>query len=163
MVPMSARPVPAAALGAEETAVVAERLRHATTRLARRLRQEAGSGLTPSQQAALATIGHRGPLPLGALAEEEQITPPSATKVVDKLEAAGLVERRPDPDDRRVAHVAITRQGRSTLDTLRARKTAWLAQRLAGVDPADLTRVADAVEVLERLAGPPTGGGGDRP
>ena len=160
---VTARPTATAAdLTIEDPGVVAERLRHATSRLARRLRQEAGSGLTPSQQAALATIGGRGPLSLGALADEEQITPPSATKLVDKLEAAGLVERRADPGDRRVAQVALTRQGRTTLDALRARKTAWLAQRLAEVDVLDLARLADAVDVLERLAGPPADDGGDR-
>lgn len=137
--------------------VVAERLRMAATRLARRLRQESDSGLTPSQTAALATIGNRGPLPLGALAEEERISPSTASKVVDKLEASGLVERRPDPEDRRVAQVSITREGRRVLDTVRARKTAWLARRLTDLPPDDLTRLSAAVDVLEHLTAPPEG------
>ena len=138
--------------------VVAERLRMAATRLARRLRQESDSGLTPSQTAALATVGGRGPLPLGALADEERISASTASKVVDKLVAAGLVERRPDPDDRRVAQISITREGRQVHDTVRARKTAWLARRLADLPADDLARLGAAVDVLEHLTTVDEGG-----
>ena len=85
---------------------MAARLRLSATRLARRLRQEAGTGLTPSQLSALATVHNHGPLTLGSLAEREQVAPPSITKVVAKLEADGLLQRSPDPTDRRVSHVA---------------------------------------------------------
>src|SRR5262245_621979 len=113
-----------------ELAELAGRLRLATTRLARRLRQEADAGLTPSQLSALAVVDPHGPLTLGALAEIEQVAPPSATNVVANLEAEGLVERTADPTDRRFVLVAITGAGRALMDRSRQRRTAWLAGRL---------------------------------
>src|SRR5882724_8552771 len=87
---------------------IAARLRLNATRLARRLRQESGAGLSPSQQSALAVIANHGPLTLGALAEHERVAPPSITKVVTKLEADGFVTRAADPGDRRIARVAVS-------------------------------------------------------
>src|ERR671925_2284122 len=90
---------------------IASRLRLSATRLARRLRQESGADLSPSQQSALAVIANYGPLTLGALAELERVAPPSITKVVSKLECDGLVIRTPDPADRRVCRVAVSPSG----------------------------------------------------
>ena len=70
-------------------AEIAARLRLSATRLARILRQQADLGLTPSQITALATVGREGPLTLGALADTEHVTPPSMTKVVERLERSG--------------------------------------------------------------------------
>src|SRR5690349_10908404 len=100
----------------------AARLRLSATRLARRLRQEADAGLTPSQLSALAVIANHGPLTLGALAEWERVAPPSATKIVNHLEAAGLVVRTGDPDDRRVTLVATSDAGAALLAESRRRK-----------------------------------------
>jgi DNA-binding MarR family transcriptional regulator len=132
-------------------AEVAGRLRLSATRLARRLRQEAGMGLTPSQLAALATVHSHGPLTLGALAEREQVAPPSITKVIAKLEADGLVVRSPDPLDRRVHHVTCTRAGAELVEESRRRKTAWLTARIHELDPASRTRLAEALDVLDAL------------
>ena len=60
------------------------------------LRHQADVGLTPSQLTTLATVAREGPLTLGALAATEHIKPPSVTKIVEKLEAMGLIERRGD-------------------------------------------------------------------
>lgn len=130
---------------------MAARLRLTATRLARTLRREASTGLSPSQLSALATIEARGPITLGALAEVERVAPPSITKVVAKLEAANLVHRQPDPDDRRVARVALTSDATALLRESRKRKDAWLAARVAKLDPADRARLAAALDVLEDL------------
>jgi DNA-binding MarR family transcriptional regulator len=142
-------------------AEVAGRLRLSATRLARRLRQEAGMGLTPSQLAALATVHNHGPLTLGALAEREQVAPPSITKVVAKLESDGFLVRTPDPTDRRVSHVACTRAGASLVEESRRRKTAWLTDRIRELDPDSRSRLADALDVLDALTA--TGGGEAEP
>lgn len=163
MAPMTAAPPPpdpratdAGPSGAPSAALVAdaERLRLASTRLARILRQETHTGLTPTQVAALATLQRHGPVPVGFLADAEQITAPTATKVVDKLARAGLVERRPHPDDRRVSLVTVTEAGHDLLAATRRHKTAWLATRLAGLDPDDRRRLLDAVDVLEAVVAP---------
>jgi DNA-binding MarR family transcriptional regulator len=130
---------------------IAARLRLSATRLARRLRQEAGAGLSPSQQSALAVISNHGPLTLGALADLERVAPPSITKVVSKLECDGLVVRTPDPTDRRVCRVAISPGGAELLEESRRRKTAWLTARINELDPEGQRRLADALDVLDEL------------
>ena len=132
-------------------AEIAARLRLSATRLARRLRQESGAGLSPSQQSALAVIANHGPLTLGALAEHERVAPPSITKVVSKLECDGLVTRTPDPSDRRICRVAISPDGEALLEESRRRKTAWLTARISELDPERQRRLADALDVLDEL------------
>src|SRR3954454_17281287 len=129
---------------------MADRLRLSATRLARRLRQESGTDLTPSQLSALAAINAHGPLTLGALAEVERVAPPSVTKVLSKLEAAGLVARQADERDRRVVRVVTTAAGDQLLADVRERKDAWLAARVAEMTAEERRRVADALDVLER-------------
>ncbi len=136
-----------------ESAEIAARLRLSATRLARILRQQADLGLTPSQITALATVGREGPLTLGALADTEHVTPPSMTKVVERLEGLGLIERRADPVDRRRVLAAVTPAGEAALATARARKDALLSTRVAELDPDERARLAAALDVLDRLAG----------
>lgn len=136
-------------------AEIAGPLRFSVIRLARLLRQQDRSGLSPTLTATLATIAREGPVTLGELAAHEQVAPPSITKVVAKLEADGLVTRRSDPADRRVSRVAITRAGQRRLEANRSRRTAWLESRLRELPPDDLARLEAAVEVLERLVAAP--------
>ena len=130
---------------------LAPRLRLAITRTARRLRQEAGSDLGPSQTAALATIERHGPLSPSEVADRERIKRPTATRIVRHLQAAGLVERVRDPEDGRASILTITSDGRSLLRRLRARKTAYLAQRLDGLDEEDRRTLERAAELLEGM------------
>ena len=132
---------------------LAARLRLAITRMARRLRQVSGAGgeTSPTRTAALATIEREGPLTPSALAEVERIQRPTATRVVARLEAAGLVTRTPDPLDGRVARVAITAEGRALLRRIRTRKNQYLARRLRSLDADDLATLERAARILERL------------
>lgn len=134
---------------------VATRLGVSATRLARLMRQQEESGLTPTLAAALATVAREGPLTLGALAARERVAPPSITKVVGKLEDRGLVVRSADEKDRRISRIALTPAGRRQLDRSRNRRTAWLYTRLQDLSPADLRRLADAADILERVVGLP--------
>ena len=134
-----------------ETAELAATLRFAITRLARLMRQQDTGGLAPTMGAMLATIDREGPLTLGELAGHEQVAPPTITKVVAKLEAAGLVTRTIDPSDRRVARVAISAEGRTQLARNRTRREAWLTRRLGELSPTDLGHLTAAAEVLEKL------------
>ncbi len=128
-------------------------LRIGVMRLGRRLRQEGQrDGLTPTQLATLATLDKSGPLSLGELAAAERVQPPSMTRVIVALEAAGLVARSADPTDGRVALVSATRAGRAALGAIRRRRDAWLELRLAALPPQDIEILRQAAEVLERLA-----------
>jgi DNA-binding MarR family transcriptional regulator len=130
---------------------LATRLRLAVTRTARRLRQQAGTDLTPSLAAALATVEKRGPLTPSELAEIEAVKRPTATKLVAKLAAAGLVDRAGDPSDGRVSLVSISPEGSALLSKMRMRKNAYLASRLRALPPDDIAALERAAEVLERL------------
>lgn len=137
-------------------AAIAASLRLSVTRLARRLRQEADTGFSPSQLSALAVIENHGPLTLGALAEHERVAPPSITKVVAKLEADGLVVRVACSDDRRVARVSTTPAGKALIADIRRRKTAWLTGRIDQLDADQQRRLAEALDVIDELTGPGT-------
>jgi len=130
---------------------LAAHLRLVITRTARRLRQQAGTGLGPSQISALASIERHGPLTPSELAEIERIQRPSATRIVARLEEAELVERVVDPTDRRSFTVGINAGGRALMNKLRTRKNAYLAKRLRGLDEADLATLDRAAEILEDL------------
>src|SRR5574338_100883 len=136
---------------------VAGRLRCATHRLNRLLRQQARTGLTLTKLVHLATVAREGPITLGDLAAIEQVAPPTVTKVVKDLEAMGLVDRIPDPDDRRVVRVAVTAEGRKRIDESRTRKDQWLSERMTTLSPDELAALTAALPVLERLADPTPG------
>jgi DNA-binding MarR family transcriptional regulator len=135
----------------EREVELAARLRLAITRMARRLRQEAGTDLGPSQLAALAAIERRGPLAPSELAAFERIKRPTATRMLTRLAAAGLVERIRDPADGRAAIVSVTPAGRALLRRLRQRKTAYLARRMRELPPEDVAALERAAGVLEAL------------
>jgi DNA-binding MarR family transcriptional regulator len=158
--PLLRRPRPVAPVGAPpgvpdpgDIGGMAARLRVSATRLARLLRRQGDTGLSPSQISALTSIELHGPLTLGALAEHERVAPPTITRVVAKLEEQGLVARQADDRDRRVARVSVTPAGEGLLATVRARKDLWLAERLAALGEDDRARLAAALDVIDRLTG----------
>src|SRR5436309_5084282 len=130
---------------------LAARLRLAVTRLARRLRQQAEGEVTPSQLSALSSVDRLGPVTLGDLAAVERVQPPSMTRIVAGLEEAGLVVRKIDERDRRVARVETTVAGQRFLERSRGRKTAYLAARVRNLDADDRAVLARAAVLLERL------------
>lgn len=131
--------------------LLAGRLRFAITRTARKLRQEAGGGLSPTLTAALATVDRHGPMTPSELAAKERIQRPTATRLIARLEDDGLVARTPDPMDGRSSLIAITDTGHALLEDVRTRKDAWVAQRLRGLPAEDRATLARAAEILEGM------------
>jgi DNA-binding MarR family transcriptional regulator len=132
----------------------AARLRMAIVRTARRLRQEAageGTELTPTAGSALAAVERHGPLTPSELARIERIKRPTATRILRVLLEAGLVDRAPDPDDRRSALVSVNAAGRERLRRLRGRKNAYLARRMRDLPPDDVATLDRAATILEQL------------
>jgi DNA-binding MarR family transcriptional regulator len=127
------------------------RLRLTIARLARRMRQEAGEELSPSQAAALSTIDRHGPLTPSELAQRERIQRPTATRVIARLEEAGLVGRTRDPEDGRSSLVALAPAGRELLERVRTRKNAYLAQRLRELSADERATLDRAAAILERV------------
>ena len=130
---------------------VAGHLRLVVARTARRLRQEAGGGLSPSLNTALATVDRHGPLTPSELADRERISRPTATRLVARLEEQGLVARTADPADGRSSLLAATPAGSALLAELRTRKDAYLARRLRRLDADERATLARASELLDRL------------
>jgi len=140
---------------APDTVELAARLRLAVTRLARRLRQEAGAGITPSMLSALSSADRQGPVTMRDLCAAEQVQPPTMTRIVAALVAGGLVVREADAKDGRVAWVKVTADGRRLLERSRRRKEAFLARALRELDPRDVATLEAAADVLERFTEAP--------
>ncbi|HEY0216624.1 MAG TPA: MarR family transcriptional regulator [Cellulomonas sp.] len=126
-------------------------LRTTLRRLRRDVRDQlAPLELTPSQHRLLRTVARaREPQRQTALAAALDVVPRSITSVVDDLQHAGLVERRPDPTDRRATLVALTDEGHQVLaaaDAERRRRADDLLGRLTQDERTELLRL------LHRLA-----------
>jgi DNA-binding MarR family transcriptional regulator len=130
---------------------LASRLRHAIARSARRLRQEAGTDLSPTLTAALSTIERFGPLTPTELAARERVQRPTVTRVACRLEEQGLVSRAPDPADGRSALITVTPAGRDVLEAIRTRKDAFLTERLEALGPEDRATLERAAALLEGM------------
>ena len=131
---------------------IAEELRPAILRLARKLRRETEAlGVTSHQAALLGFVCTRPGLSLRELADAEGISAPSLSGHVDRLEAAGLLTRVRSTGDRRRVGLELTKEGRTVLRRVRARRTTWLADRLAGLPVDERERVEAALPALHAL------------
>lgn len=130
---------------------LASRLRLGVTRLARRLRQEAQPGITPSLLITLSSIDRAGPITIGELCAVEHVQPPTMSRFVAALVDDELVVREPDPADRRVAWVRVTAEGAKLLQRSRRRKDVYLTRRLRNLEPREIAVLDEAAAILERL------------
>jgi DNA-binding MarR family transcriptional regulator len=133
---------------------VAGALRVSISLLLRRMRQVHVEGeLTLPETSALARLDRGGPATPSALARVEQISPQSMGATLGALEARGLIERRPDPQDGRRAVMSLTEAGQQVVRNKRSARTEQLAQALsAGFTRAELQQLMTAAPLIERLA-----------
>ena len=96
-------------------------------------------------------IERRGPLTPSEVAACERIQRPTATRVIARLEEAGLVDRAADPTDGRSSLLTITAEGRALLEQGRTRKDLFLAQRLETLEPDEVATLERAAAILERV------------
>lgn len=108
-----------------------------------------GPPMTSTQRLALFEVAVRGPVRLSELADRMGITAPTASRAVDGLVDHGLLERRPDPDDRRAVRIDLTRPGRKRVEERRARAAAALEPIVASLPAQDRAQLA---ALLTRLA-----------
>lgn len=123
-------------------------------RLARRLRAEAADGaLSPAALGLLAALHREGPMAGVALAAAEGLKPQSLTRLVARLEKEGLIERAPDPGDRRNLVIAVTSEGRLALRAAMRERRRWLAAAIAErLDADERATLIAASELMLRLA-----------
>lgn len=140
-----------AAIDDERVVEVAAQLRVAIFRTARRLRQEAGVDLSPAPLAALGTIERHGPLTPSELADLEGVRRPTATRMIARLDAEGLIVRTRDPADGRSSLVSASSRGRALVRRLRKRRTAYLARRLRELQAEEVSVLERAAQILEQV------------
>jgi DNA-binding MarR family transcriptional regulator len=136
---------------AADVAPLASELRVVVGQLIRRLRAEQ-QRFSMSQGSALGRLDREGPRSVSDLAAAERVRPQSMAQTVADLESAGMVDRRPDPDDGRRALVSLTEAGTETLLADRRQREGWLAGELEKLPPRDRATLARAVELLSEIA-----------
>jgi DNA-binding MarR family transcriptional regulator len=136
-----------------QTTAVADALHSAAIRLLRGVRKEdERTGVGPARLSALSVLVFAGPLRLTELARIEQVKPPTMTKVVAGLEAAGLVRRRDDVEDARAVRLEATARGTRLLQEGRRRRVERLASALQPVAADELEVLARAAAIIERIS-----------
>lgn len=130
---------------------LANELRPVLLRLARHVRRETAElGVTPGQSTLLALIGDHPGITASVLADRERISAPGMSAHLDRLEAAQLIVRTRGTDRRRVG-LTLSPEGKRVLKSVRAKRSAWLAERLDGLNDGERAAIEAAIEPLARL------------
>jgi DNA-binding MarR family transcriptional regulator len=133
-----------------DSGTLASELRVALGRLFRRLRAEHRFPL--SHGTVLGRLDREGPASTSELAAAERVRPQSMAQTLAELEAQGLIERHPDPGDRRRTLLQLTELGRTVLLEDRGRREGWLAHAIdSGFSEEEREVLERAVRLLERL------------
>jgi DNA-binding MarR family transcriptional regulator len=131
----------------------APHLSAAIGKLSRTLRRTSSvAGMTPSETAVLLTIVHEGPIGLSDLAGIEAINPTMLSRITARLAEARLIERNPDPRDRRAVIVQPTPEGVRVRGEIQAARTRALQQHIARLSVQERDALSAAIPALERLA-----------
>jgi DNA-binding MarR family transcriptional regulator len=146
--------MPHAASSAPDIADLAEALRPLLLRLSRRLRRESHRlGVSPFDASLLASVRQHPGVGVCELADREQITRPTMSVHVKRLEAAGWLARQaPDADDKRRIGLVVTEAGEAALEAVRRHRNDWLAARLEALSPEGRALLMDAIGPLARLS-----------
>jgi DNA-binding MarR family transcriptional regulator len=134
------------------------------SRLARELEQRlepvyAAHGLEPGWHDVLATLRRTGPdyqMRPSEFANHLMLTSSGTTKRLDRLEQAGLIERSPDPDDRRGTVITLTPAGHKLIDSVTEAHLENERRILSALSEAEQRRLADLLRKLQLGLPPPT-------
>jgi DNA-binding MarR family transcriptional regulator len=130
----------------------ADRIHSAAIHLLRRVREgdSKAMGLSPARASALSVLVFGGARSLTELAEAEQVTAATMSKLVSALERDGLVRRYPDVNDARAIRIEATAKARRILERGRARRLDLLEQLLSEATDPEIEAVRVAAEAVER-------------
>lgn len=135
------------------------RLVEAYSRLEQRLgpAMEAEGGLPHAWFEVLIRLARSadGQLTMGALADEIALTTGGVTRLIDRMQKSGYVERRPCPSDRRISFAGITDSGREVLDRAAAQHARNLREIFADFSEADLTTLDSLLDRIRETARKP--------
>jgi DNA-binding MarR family transcriptional regulator len=138
---------------ANRRTAVADALHSAAIHLLRGVRKEdERTGVGPARLSALSVLVFAGPMRLTELARIEQVKPPTMTKVIAGLEAAGLVSRDADAEDARAVRLKSTTRGTKLLQEGRRRRVKRLADGFKTLTSDELDVLARAAAIVERVS-----------
>ena len=131
----------------------ADRMHSAAIHLLRFARRtDEAMGITPSRASALSVLVFAGPQTLTSLADAEQVTTATMSRLVDGLEKEKLARRYPDVNDARAIRIEATPRGKQVLERGRARRLDRLEALLDGVSVREAQIVREAAEIVDRLS-----------
>jgi len=134
-----------------QVVTAASELRLVLGQLVRRLRAE--YSFPVAQASVLSRLDREGAQTTSDLAAAERVRPQSMAQTLAELETAGLIERRPDPVDRRRVLIELTTVGHERVIEARGRREDWLAAAIAAeLDSDEQRTLLDAVPLLQRLS-----------
>ncbi|GAA1491400.1 MarR family winged helix-turn-helix transcriptional regulator [Brachybacterium sacelli] len=137
--------------GHDEVTELAGELRRLLLVSSRILRSHTASeDVSASQYSVLAYLQRSGESTPGALADFEHVSPPVMTRILGRLEEAGLVRRAAHPGDGRQVRVTLTEPGEQVVLQGRAERDAWLRSRLQAAGPEERETLREATALLRR-------------
>ncbi len=116
---------------------------------------EVAEEVTLPQYRALVVLAAMGPQRAVSLAEALGVTPPTATRMCDRLVRKGLVRRRGARGDRREVRVSLTAAGQALVEEVTRRRRAEIESMLAKIAPEDQAAMVELFGALARAAGEP--------
>ena len=134
---------------------LSEDLRTALKGLVRQMRRDTErqeQGLSLMQAMLLHQIHEHPGIGVAELARMQQVRSPTMSGQVKALEAAGLVERAAQEQDRRRSGLHVSPAGHTALHRLRDRRHDWLSRRIARLSPDQMAALAGAIDALNFLA-----------
>ena len=114
---------------------------------------DAGEDVTLTQYRSLVVLASRGPKTVAELADLVAVTPPTASRLCDRLVKKGLIRRRTGRHDRRQVHIALTQTGRELIDAVTVRRRREIADLLAAIPLETQHSVVTALTQLAEVAG----------
>ena len=135
---------------------LANRLHTTSIHLLRGLRDvDEQAGISARRLSALSVIVFAAPITLTDLAAAEQVSLPTTSRMMKDMEADGLVERVPDPDDKRSVRIQATPKGQALFDDARQRRVESIAERIQSLTAEQLALLEEAASLLEKITLPP--------
>jgi len=137
----------------DDSRLVADAIHRAAIRLLRTLRRsDAETGVSAPRLSALSVLVFGGAMSLKDLAAAEQVRAPSMSRLVAELEAAGLVRKRADAEDRRAVRIEATAAGRKVMEEGRARRLTALTTAVRALSARDRATLARAAVLMRQIA-----------
>ncbi len=114
---------------------------------------EVADEVTMTQYRSLVVLASRGPQSAAALAEAVDMTPPTATRMCDRLVRKGLVVRRHEQGDRRLIRLTLAKRGRDVVASVTERRRIEIVRLLAAIPGEQQRALVDALQHLTEAAG----------